>query len=301
VAVNVGLCLRNAGTEFISMAMARCLVQGRKGQEFAHEFIYVQGLAPGEERLMTATAWVSEDVRTRRGAKLLVKVGSTELPVVVQVPAETCSVAPAEKEPDEDDELDDEDGDAVSGDEDEQPDEDGDDGTAAEGSRAADRGPVECVVICDEESFVVKVAAFYCESADDSTRWVYYVGDDKAGGFESGFMCLMPDDAQSDYEHFYLSVDGESFSQDVVTGKDVQVSLRPEDRVAFEALLKFCNSWVTFDENSETYTVQRKRRGELAENEEDSTQLEHYSSGIDLELLNVISANWAVQFQFSFE
>lgn len=166
---------------------------------------------------------------------------------------------------------------------------------------AANHGPVECVVICDKEGLKIIVAVFYCQSDDDSVTWVHYVGVDGVEGFESGFMCLMVNDADTDYEHFYISVDGESFSRDAITGKDIELSLRSEDKSAFDALLKMCDSWITFDEDSEAFTARRKRRRQLSKSDEDSTRLEHYSDGIDPDLLNVISENWAVQFQFSSE
>lgn len=300
VTVNVGLYLRNAGDTFVSMAMARCLVQGRKGQPFANELAQLEGLAPGEERLLTATVHVSEDTRSRKGARLLVKVGTTELPVVVHAPVERCIVTPTDEDPDEDDESEDEDADSGSGDEDEQSDEDVDEGKVAARSRAADRGPVECVVICEDDRLAVKAAVFYTRSEDWTSTWIYYAGDDGVGGVETGFMCRIGDD-EGDLTHFYQSVDGESFTHDALSGDDVAQSLRPGDREAFDRLLDASAKWLQVDTETDTFVVRAHRREMLVPHDEDPSQLQYYGDDVDHELLAEVSSHWAVQFQFSFE
>ena len=85
------LVVRNDGQKALAALTARARVHSRKDELWVTEFLQAQTLAPGEQRTLDTTLWVSARARARKGATVEVVAIPSTSPIVFTLPA----VAPA--------------------------------------------------------------------------------------------------------------------------------------------------------------------------------------------------------------
>lgn len=75
--------LANRSSEIVAVALVRLVLRNREGEDLVVETVYAEGLASGEERLLEATATISENARARKGTTAELMLAASTRPFVV--------------------------------------------------------------------------------------------------------------------------------------------------------------------------------------------------------------------------
>ncbi len=155
--------------------------------------------------------------------------------------------------------------------------------------------PVEVYIIGNSSE--LSIALFYTRSESGKVTWAYYCGDDGVGGYDSGFMKLMVNDEDTEFEHHYFSFDSESFHEDKISGNDVEIPANKEDASAFAALTQKASTWVDYDADKDAFVVLDADEIEGMEVNKRGRSKEIYSADFDFELALELD-KWPLKFHF---
>lgn len=159
---------------------------------------------------------------------------------------------------------------------------------------------VGTAILCDEDTSRLRAAVFYTKSDDRTTTWAHYIGDDGVGGFDVGYVRLEFDDTDNSCLHYYFSYDAESYTEDKISGEDVDVSMKDDDSCVNQALSKLSESWLKYDEDDQIFVINSEYANQMFVNQNDG-QKEIFSEEVSMELLALVSNYWPLKYHFTVE
>lgn len=159
---------------------------------------------------------------------------------------------------------------------------------------------VETAIICDDDTSRLRAAVFYTKSEDGKRAWAYYIGDDGVGGFDVGYVRLEFDEIDNSCLHYYFSYDAESYTEDKISGEDVDVSINDDESSVNQALSKLSEQWLKYDEDDQIFVINSEYANQMLINENNG-QKEIFSEEVDMELLALVSNYWPLKYHFAVE